>query len=340
VRPSFRAFTGRVLLGLVFLPAAGLLVAYPARFYGSSFAQPKGADSGGAEAVGSESVAASPPLLLRATPPGARGQQIQGVRPYVAGWHTLKIYALGGLVVFGLTFAEWRWMIARQRELRALVEERTRELEVEKAELLRTKAVLAQRAVLDSLTGLFNRDAIFEVLEHEVKRARQEGQSIAVVLTDLDHFKRINDTYGHLIGDDVLREFARRIRINLRACDNVGRFGGEELLVLMPAAANEPGTKDESNHRIRELHRRVTQEPFVFNDLVLRVTCSFGVAWFPGPGNTVEALLSRSDQALYAAKALGRDRVEVAGQVRSQGAEQVAGQVIGNAGGGYPTSRG
>ncbi len=197
-------------------------------------------------------------------------------------------------------------MAARQDELRALVRERTRELEAEKAELLRTKAALVQLAARDSLTGLFNRGVIFELLEQHMKQAHQEHVPCAIVLTDLDNFKRINDTYGHLVGDEVLREFARRIRGNLRACDSVGRFGGEELLVLMP------GLTDDSGERIRELHGKVTTETYVVGDLALTVTCSFGVAWCANDIDTMESLLSLADEALYVAKAKGRNRVEFA----------------------------
>ena len=221
-------------------------------------------------------------------------------------WHTLKFYAVCGLAVLGLTFAEWRWMIARQDELRAMVKERTRELEAEKAELLKTKAALVQLAARDFLTGIFNRGAIFDLLEQEIIRCRREQSSFAIVLTDLDNFKRINDTYGHLIGDEVLREFARRIIRNLRPYDNVGRFGGEELLVLMP------NMKDDLGERIRQLHAQVTREPFVLGNLELQVTCSFGAAWFASPLDSVESLLRLADQALYAAKANGRNRVEIA----------------------------
>ncbi len=218
--------------------------------------------------------------------------------------HSFNFYVLCGLAVLGLTFAEWRWMIARQDDLRAKVKERTRELEAEKAELLKTKAALVQLAAHDFLTGIFNRAAIFDLLEQEVARCRRERSSFAVVLTDLDNFKRINDTYGHLIGDEVLRQFARRVTKNIRSCDSAGRFGGEELLMLMP------GARDDVDERIRDLHQKVTQQPFSVGELVLEVTCSFGVTWFR-PLNSVESLLSLADQALYLAKANGRNRVEV-----------------------------
>jgi diguanylate cyclase (GGDEF)-like protein len=234
--------------------------------------------------------------------PGLPGPDILSPTSWAS---TLGFCALFVLVVAGLTFAEWHWLVARQSKLRVLVRERTHELEQEKAELIRAKAALAELAARDSLTGLFNRGAVFEILEHEIKRSRREQCSFAVVLTDLDNFKRVNDTYGHLIGDEVLREFARRVHRNLRPYDCVGRFGGEELLILMP------GIKDESGARIRDLHRQVTQEPFILGELLLCVTCSFGVAWYPAALSTAESLVSLADQALYAAKANGRNRVEV-----------------------------
>ena len=234
-------------------------------------------------------------------------------------WHSFTFYAACCVAVLALTFGEWRWMIARQDELRALVKERTRELEAEKAALLKAKAALVQLAAYDFLTGIFNRGAIFDLLEQEIARCQREQCSFAVVLTDLDNFKHINDTYGHLVGDEVLREFARRITRNLRPYDNAGRFGGEELLVLLP------GMKDNVGDRIRELHKQVTQQPFVLSGLVLQVTCSFGVAYFSDQMNSVELLLSFADRALYAAKANGRNRVEVAEVLSISAAEKIGG---------------
>ena len=227
-----------------------------------------------------------------------------------ARWRTLQLYLVLGLVIMTLTLGEWRWMIGREKQLRVLVEERTRELEAEKSELLRVKAALVRLASHDSLTGVYNRGAILELLQHQIKTACLtpclEQCSFAVILIDVDHFKRINDTHGHLVGDEVLREFAGRIVRNLRPCDHVGRYGGEELLIMMP------GMKEEAAPRIEALHRRITEQPFVSGGLNLRVTCSFGVCWSTTPRNNMESLLSLADKALYAAKANGRNRVEVA----------------------------
>lgn len=277
------------------LDAASLPLPFPAMWIASQAAMP------------GQTKYSAPGRVLRFDP--APAEEHGQVHLYTGFWNAFRFYVFCIFAVMGLTFAEWRWMIVRQNELRALVRERTRELEAEKAELLQAKAALVQLAAHDPLTGLFNRAAILAVLEHEVGLAWRERCSFAVVLADLDHFKQVNDTYGHLIGDEVLREFARRVRANLRRYDNAGRFGGEELLLLLP------GLKDESALRVRELHRRVTQEPFVSNGVALPISCSFGVTWFPGALNTVESLLGLADRALYAAKANGRNRVEVAGRL-------------------------
>jgi diguanylate cyclase (GGDEF)-like protein len=191
--------------------------------------------------------------------------------------------------------------------LEAVVKERTRELEADKIELIEAKAALGEQASRDFLTGLLNRGAILRALEQEMRRSQRERSPFAVVLIDLDHFKDVNDSHGQLVGDEVLREFARRVNSCLRPYDHVGRFGGEEFLILLP------GMKDESAERIDELHRQITQDPFMCGDTELRISCSFGVAWFRSELITTEALLDLADQALYAAKALGQNRVEAVG---------------------------
>jgi diguanylate cyclase (GGDEF)-like protein len=215
--------------------------------------------------------------------------------------------AIGVAVVILIWIWTNRFMIARQNELKRLVKERTRELETEKIELLQAKAALAQQATHDSLTGLMNRAAIFRVLEEEMRQAEREKSSFAVILADLDHFKSINDTYGHLVGDQVLREFARRLSHDLRPYDHVGRFGGEEFLIVMP------GLREDCTDRILDLHRELCDAPFVIGNSELRVTSSFGVAWFDSGIHSTEALLNLADQALYRAKANGRNRVTAAG---------------------------
>ena len=225
-------------------------------------------------------------------------------------YQTGTFYSLAALAVLGLIFQVWLWtnrvMIARQNELKRLVKVRTRELEAEKSELLEAKATLAQQVSHDSLTGLLNRTAIFQVLEEDMVRAEREATSLAVLLVDLDHFKKINDTYGHLVGDDVLREFARRLNSGLRPYDHAGRFGGEEFLIVMP------GLDQEHEDRAHDLQRQLCQKHLVSPDVELTVTCSIGVAWFNPGMRSTESLLKRADEALYAAKANGRNCVETA----------------------------
>lgn len=202
-------------------------------------------------------------------------------------------------------------MASRHEYLRAMVLERTQELETEKAELLKTKAALVQLASRDSLTGVFNRAAITDLLEQEVLRVLHDHSSVAVILADLDHFKRINDVHGHLAGDTVLREFGRRISKSIRLGDYAGRYGGEEFLILMRSMPND------SDGRVKELHRQITGTPFMVGQMPLRITSSFGVMWFTADRDHPEAgaadvLLNLVDKALYRAKANGRNRVEVA----------------------------
>jgi diguanylate cyclase (GGDEF)-like protein len=243
-----------------------------------------------------------------AAPEGAEADLDFYLTPHF--YQTPVFYALAALAGAGLIFLVWLWtnrvMIARQNELRHLVKARTRELESEKAELLEAKAALAQQVSHDSLTGLLNRKAIFQTLEEDMIQAARGKTSLALLLIDLDHFKQINDTHGHLVGDDVLREFARRLESNLRPYDHAGRFGGEEFLIVMP------GLHEESVERVCDLQQQLSQKYVGASGLELTVTCSIGVAWLNPETRTTESLLKLADEALYAAKANGRNRVETA----------------------------
>lgn len=225
-------------------------------------------------------------------------------------YQTTSFNVAGGFALIGLILLGWLWthrfMLRRQNELKYLVKMRTRELEAEKAELLEAKAALAQQAAHDSLTGLMNRAAIYQVVEQQMRQTEREKTPFVVMLADLDHFKDVNDTHGHLVGDEVLREFSRRLNHNLRPYDHAGRFGGEEFLILMP------GLSDDCGERIRALHRDLCQRPFVCGKVELTVTCSIGVAAYDAEFRDVESLLHSADLALYAAKENGRNRVEFA----------------------------
>lgn len=166
---------------------------------------------------------------------------------------------------------------------------------------------LQDLATRDELTGALNRRAVMQLLAEACSSSGEAGQGPAVILADLDHFKRVNDTHGHLVGDQVLRRFAIICAGSLRSTDRLGRYGGEEFLVVLPAVAD--------GHTARAVAERVRESlgNTGWDDLVpgLRVSVSLGVAtWVPG--EPVEALLQRADEALYQAKAGGRDRVVLA----------------------------
>ena len=157
----------------------------------------------------------------------------------------------------------------------------------------------------DSLVRLWNRKAIFDLLSSEISRANRSHTPLVVFLIDLDHFKQVNDNYGHLVGDDALRGVASRITKSVREYDHVGRYGGEEFIVVLPECSAEMAI--EIAERIRQ---GITQEPIVNAPVPVNITASFGVSqWCPG--QDLRDLLQEADLALYAAKHNGRNRVEV-----------------------------
>ena len=164
-----------------------------------------------------------------------------------------------------------------------------------------------QRALHDSLTGILNHSAIQEVLQQQVARAEREQTSMAVLMADLDHFKRINDTYGHRAGDAVLREVARRIRETARRYDLVGRVGGEEFLIVLPGC--DEISAAETGERIRSA---ISAVPIETDAGSLKITVSIGTAtWSPGHPPFPHLLWETADKALYRVKRDGRNSVAV-----------------------------
>jgi len=162
-------------------------------------------------------------------------------------------------------------------------------------------------ASVDSLTGLLNRRALMEVLQREHNRSTRYNRPYALVMADIDHFKEINDTYGHGAGDIVLKTFARVLADNMRSTDSVGRYGGEEFLMVLPESTVEAAYR--LAERARGLiERTVVQTP---EGQSIKITASFGVCGFPDHGRTLEGLLRKVDDFLYRAKQAGRNRVEV-----------------------------
>jgi two-component system cell cycle response regulator len=174
------------------------------------------------------------------------------------------------------------------------------------AELVTARETLRELATHDPLTCAWNRYAILDTLGREASRAGREGSALAVIMADLDHFKAVNDTHGHLAGDAVLREAVRRMQAGLRSYDHVGRYGGEEFLIVLP------GTTGANALQLAErLRLAVAREPFDAAGMPLSVTASFGVTAAELPAAAVpERLIRLADYALYQAKEKGRDRVE------------------------------
>jgi two-component system cell cycle response regulator len=175
------------------------------------------------------------------------------------------------------------------------------------AERLRDNVQMSiEAAITDALTGLHNRRYMEIHLNSLVEQAASRGKPIAVLVLDIDYFKAINDTHGHDAGDDVLREFAMRIRKSIRNIDLDCRYGGEEFVIVMPET--DTGVAAMVGERLR---RSIGGEPFPVQQgtKLLNVTLSIGIAALNGPGDTAAALLKRADQALYRAKRDGRNRV-------------------------------
>jgi len=176
-------------------------------------------------------------------------------------------------------------------------------------ELQRANERLEKVALTDPLTGLFNRRYLDQTLALEITRQRRAGRPFSVMMLDLDNFKHYNDTHGHPRGDELLRRLARILTECLRGSDVVARVGGEEFLVLLfdtaPEAAMVTGEK---------LRAAVADHPFPFGEEqpLGRVTISIGVAGWPTHGDHVDRVLEAADQALYASKAAGRNRVTLA----------------------------
>ncbi|WP_181702754.1 PleD family two-component system response regulator [Chthonobacter albigriseus] len=163
-----------------------------------------------------------------------------------------------------------------------------------------------EMALMDSLTGLHNRRYLDSHLATLVDQSIARDRELAVLVVDIDFFKSVNDTYGHDVGDDVLREFARRIRRNVRGIDIACRMGGEEFVIVMPETDREMACLV-----AERLRQRVAGEPFVASNgtTTLSVTISIGIASLSAPDDTPDSMLKRADLALYQAKREGRNRV-------------------------------
>lgn len=235
--------------------------------------------------------------------------------PHVHQTAWFRALCAAGLMLLGagIYLLGVRYFIWRNREMDRKVAKRTEELArtarslaTEKSELLRARAALEKLATRDSLTGTWNRAATFDLLGRVLDWCRLAGLPAAVVMCDLDGFKKINDRYGHPAGDVVLQEIARRLLAGVRASDYVGRYGGEEFLIVLPDCSGE-----EAKMRAEQLRRDIEGSRVEVGGVAFALTCSFGVGYSQNCGFDGEALVREADQALYRAKRAGKNRVEV-----------------------------
>jgi two-component system cell cycle response regulator len=171
-------------------------------------------------------------------------------------------------------------------------------------ELLAAQEALREQATRDALTHIWNRRAILEILEREISRCGREQHPLGIVMADVDHFKKINDTHGHLAGDAVLVNVSQHMLQLIRPYDSVGRYGGEEFLFVLPGCAEEAAVR-----HAERLRTAIEAEPIRHEGRELKVTASFGVTALT---NNFEAapddVIRKADEALYAAKEAGRNR--------------------------------
>jgi diguanylate cyclase (GGDEF)-like protein len=206
-----------------------------------------------------------------------------------------------GLLILGRRMTDAPYEAHDLALLRALADSSA--IALRNAELLDR---LRAQATIDPLTGCHNRRGFDEVLEVEFARARRYGRPLTVVLLDIDHFKRINDEFGHEVGDHALQRIGRAVRHTFRATDSAARYGGEEFALVFPETTKEEGL------RLAERLRLLIETLPPNAEVPRALTASFGVAAFPDDATEIGDLMRAADRALYLAKAHGRNRVEAA----------------------------
>jgi len=194
-------------------------------------------------------------------------------------------------------------------ELRARLKAARRVLDLQE-KLLKTQEALRDEALHDSLTGLWNRTAILDILQRELSRSQRSGEPVGVIIADVDHFKKINDTCGHKAGDAVLFKIADTMRGGLRDYDAIGRYGGEEFLIVMPGCDAEDAAGRAEAIRAQVARRRIgVPSGTVSLSICMGVTASSGCG-----GPSIDDLIQAADMAMYEAKKAGRNRVAISVQ--------------------------
>ena len=203
-----------------------------------------------------------------------------------------------------------RLLVLRDISKHRLAEEQLRDtntrLQTHMAEIEALQSKLQDQALRDALTGLFNRRYLEETLQREIAQAYRSGRQLGIVMIDVDHFKNLNDTYGHKAGDAALQALARLLAANTRSGDIACRYGGEEFVLALPGA-----TLKAAHERAEQVRREVDAMRVAYGGIALSLTVCAGIAAYPQHGETADALLDCADRALYQAKNGGRNRCVV-----------------------------
>jgi diguanylate cyclase (GGDEF)-like protein len=196
----------------------------------------------------------------------------------------------------------------KSNELRVRLRAGRRIIELQN-ELIEAREALREQATHDPLTGLWNHAEILRILKRQLSRSEREGGHVSVIMADLDHFKTVNDSHGHMAGDTVLRLASRRMLAQVRDYDYIGRYGGEEFLFVLPGC-----DRDSALELAERIRLSICGECMDIPDGMIPVTISLGVATNGGgTRNRAEILVQEADNAMYLAKRNGRNRVEIAG---------------------------
>ena len=224
-------------------------------------------------------------------------------RYYQTYWFRALCAICLGLIAWSIYLSRVKILVRRNQELETTVSQRTAELRGALKEAEIAKELLRDQAMRDSLTGFWNRRAIFEILDGDIVRCCKESKPFCLLMADLDHFKVVNDTYGHLAGDTVLQTVSDCMRNGLRRYEAIGKYGGEEFLILLPGCTMEVGLR-----RAEELRAAIEATLIRIDSAVISITCSFGITECFGSCSSSK-IIAEADAALYVAKNSGRNCV-------------------------------
>jgi diguanylate cyclase len=228
------------------------------------------------------------------------------LRPHTH-WFTVTVLAAGTSIYLIAVALASHWRYHQLRIARESLRLGEQALEQQLAEISKLQHELSEQAIRDSLTGLFNRRYLETIVPQELARRAREGGELALMMLDVDHFKSINDRYGHQGGDEVLKALGSLLNATVRSSDVACRFGGEEFLLLLP---NMPSQR--VLERAEQWRREFAETTVESNGASIRATLSIGVAMCPRDGSSMDELIRAADLALYDAKYQGRDRVVLA----------------------------